>query len=104
MMFFFLVGSPVKADSFGIHFLGNTTDRVTGTAGVVPISGWTNIANANNVFTSGTIRSSDGTVAAMLTLSGSGRANGWNSGTTADGGDGSLMRGYCDAMANGPLA
>src|ERR1017187_4507134 len=37
-----------KAELFGIKFLGNTTDGVTGTSGVVPVSGWTNIANANN--------------------------------------------------------
>ena len=99
-LIFPLVGSTARAESFGIHFLGNTTDQVTGIAGVVPISGWTNI---NTSFTSGTIRSSDGAVTATLALTGSGRANGWNSGTAANGGDGSLMRGYCDAMANGPL-
>jgi hypothetical protein len=97
-----LVGETAKAEFFGIHFLGNTTDGVTGTAGVVPVLGCNNITNVNHVFTSGTIRSSDGTVSATLTLSGSNRANGWNSGTAADGRNGSLMRGYYDAMANGP--
>jgi lysophospholipase L1-like esterase len=87
--------------AFGIKFLGNTTDNVTGRAGVIPISGWNNIANAT--YTSGTIRSSDGTTTATLALSGSGRANGWKSGTAANGGDGSLMDGYCDAMANSPM-
>jgi lysophospholipase L1-like esterase len=36
-------------------------------------------------------------------MSGGGHANGWNSGTAADGGDGSLMRGYCDAMGSAPV-
>ncbi len=100
---FIVAGGVANAESFGIKFLGNTTDGVTGTAGVVPISGWNNITNANNVFTSGTILSSDGNVSATLTLSGSGRANGWSSGTAANGGDGSLMRGYCDAKGNSPV-
>jgi len=100
-LFFTLAGGAANAESFGIKFLGNTTDMVTNSAGVVPISGWTNIANTT--FTSGTIRSSDGAVLALLTMSGSGRANGWNSGTGADGGDGSLMRGYCDAKGNSPV-
>jgi lysophospholipase L1-like esterase len=91
-----------KAESFGVHFLGNTTDAVTGTAGVVPISGWNNINNTNG-FTSGTIWSSDGTISARVTLFGSGRANGWQNSTTADGGNGSLMQGYCDARANSPV-
>ncbi|HEV2695228.1 MAG TPA: discoidin domain-containing protein [Verrucomicrobiae bacterium] len=102
-LIFYLAGGTANAESFGIKFLGNTTDGVTGAAGMVPISGWTNIANANNAFTSGIIHSSDGTASATLSLSGSGRANAWNSGTTADGGNGSLMRGYCDAMVNGPV-
>jgi len=55
---FVLVGSTAKSESFGIKFLGNTTDSVTNAAGMVPISGWNNIANTN--FTSGTIHSSDG--------------------------------------------
>ena len=97
----FLSGTLVRAESFGIKFLGNTTDSVTNPAGVVPISGWNNIANTN--FTSGTIHSSDGTVSATLTMSGGGHANGWNSGTAADGGDGSLMCGYCDAMGSAPV-
>ena len=92
-----------NGESFGIKFLGNTTDSVTGIAGVVPVSGWNNITNANSVFIAGTIRSSDGAVSATLSLSGSGRANGWNSGTAADGANGSLMRGYCDAMGTAPV-
>ncbi len=100
---FILASGTANAESFGIKFLGNTTDGVTGTAGAVPISGWNNITNANNVFTTGQILSSDGDVSATLALSGSGRANGWNSGTAANGGDGSLMRGYCDARGNSPV-
>lgn len=90
-----------KAESFGVNFLGNTTaDLVTGTAGVVPISGWNNINNGT--FTSGTVTSSDSLFSATLTLSGAGKGNGWNNGTTADGGNGSLMRGYNDAGINNP--
>jgi lysophospholipase L1-like esterase len=93
------VGTP---NAFGIKFLGNTTSLVTNLAGVVPIIGWNNITNTT--FTSGTIYSSDGAASATLALTGGGRGNGWNSGTGADGRDGSLMRGYCDAMANGPVS
>jgi lysophospholipase L1-like esterase len=82
--------------------MGNGINAVTNTAGVVPISGWNNINNTN-AFTTGKIWSSDGTVSATLALTGSGHANGWNSGTTADGGNGSLMQGYCDAQANSPV-
>jgi lysophospholipase L1-like esterase len=97
-----LAGNTASAESFGIKFLGNTASNVTGTSGVVPIGGWNNINNTN-AFTSGTIHSSDGMVSATLTLTGSGRGNGWNSGTAADGTNGSLMCGYCDAMANSPV-
>lgn len=90
------------AESFGVKFLGNTTDRVTGTAGVVPISGWNNIANAAP-YTSGTITSSDGAASATLTLTGAGAANGWHSGATGDGGDLSLLNGYCDVTPNKPM-
>jgi hypothetical protein len=85
------------AESFGINYLGNMTAGVTGTAGVVPISGWTNIDNATYV--NGTIRSSDGSTVATLTLSGA-ASRGWNSGTANDGGNGSLMNGYMDLGAN----
>ena len=90
--------SAVKA--FGIKFLGNTTDPVTTTAGVYPISGWNNIANGS--YTAGTIYSSDGSVAATLTLSGSGADNTWNSGAFSDGGNSSLMDGYQDAQTGAP--
>jgi len=56
---------PVSTvQAYGIKFLGNTTDPVTGTAGAFPISGWNNIANAS--YTSGTVNSSDGSGAATL--------------------------------------
>ena len=90
--------NPVQA--FGIKFLGSTTDPVTTTAGVFPISGWNNIANGS--YTAGTIYSSDGSVAATLTLSGSGSDNTWNSGAFSDGGNSSLMDGYQDAGQNNP--
>ncbi len=90
--------SPVKA--FGIKFLGNTTDAVTATAGAYPISGWNNIANAT--FTTGTIYSSDGSVSATLTRSGSGADNTWSSGIYPDGGNFSLLYGYQDAGQNTP--
>jgi hypothetical protein len=87
----------VQAEFFGINFLGDTTDKVTGTAGVAPISAWTNIANAT--FTSGIIRSSDNSVSASLTLSGA-AARTWHTGTLNDGANGSLMDGYMDLGAN----
>ncbi len=86
--------TTADAESFGIKFLGNTTDNVTGTAGVAPISGWNNIANTTT--SSGTILSSDGLVSANWSLSGPGSANGWHSGTASDGGNSSLMDGYMD--------
>jgi len=90
--------SPVKA--FGIKFLGNTTDYVSGTAGAYPISGWNNIANGN--YTAGTIYSSDGSASATLTLSDSGANNIWQSGIYPDGGNFSLLYGYQDAGINAP--
>lgn len=88
------VGSQANAQDFGVHFLGSTSDNVTGAAGVVPISGWNNIANST--FTSGTILANDGTTTAAMILSGSGVVNGWNSGLTGDGANLSLMHGYMD--------
>lgn len=91
----------VRAESFGIKFLGSSTnDLVSGSAGVVPISGWTNIDVST--FTNGTIWSSDGTVSAALTRSGPGMAYKWHSGSTGDGGNGSLLDGYNDCMVNQP--
>ena len=93
--------NQVLAESYGVNFLGNAGTPVTGSAGVVPIGNWNNIANAT--FTSGTILSSDGLSSATLSLSGSGSANAcWHSGTSADGGNGSLMNGYVDAGPNAP--
>jgi len=86
--------ASTEAESFGIKFLGNTTDLVTGTAGVAPISGWNNITNTT--VSSGTILSSDGLVSASWSLSGPGSANGWHSGTVSDGGNSSLLDGYMD--------
>lgn len=83
-----------EAESFGIKFLGNTTDLVTGTAGVAPISGWNNITNTS--VSSGIILSSDGSVSANWSLSGGGSANGWHSGTASDGANSSLLNGYMD--------
>lgn len=86
---------PLKAQNYGIHFLGNTTDNVTSRAGVVPIPGWNNIAGS---FTAGSISASDGTNAATLTMSGAWPGDGgWNSGITGDGANLSLMHGFWDA-------
>jgi hypothetical protein len=88
-------GSQANAQSFGIKFLGQTTDPVTGSAGVVPISGWNNIANAT--YNSGTVLSSDGSSSATLTLAGPGAHNTWrSSGGVLTGGNDSLMNGYMD--------
>jgi hypothetical protein len=98
MIFGVAGGSPASAQSsFGVHFLGSTSDPVTGSAGVIPISGWNNIAN--ETFTPGgsaTIFSSDGLTSATLAIAGSGVNNGWNSGITGDGANLSLMHGYMD--------
>ncbi len=85
------------ADSFGINFLGNTSGKVTGSAGVVPMANWNNITNST--FTSGIIQSGDGLTPATLTLSGA-ASRSWNSGTVNDGGNGSLLNGYMDLGAN----
>ena len=87
-----------QAQSFGIKLLGNSAATVSSSAGVVWLSGWTNIATAT--FASGTIRSSDGSVSAVLTRSGPGRTNLWHSGSAADGGNGSLLDGYNDGQKN----
>ncbi|HEV2692542.1 MAG TPA: hypothetical protein VG347_06560 [Verrucomicrobiae bacterium] len=90
--------NQVNAQSFGVKFLGNTSDNVTGTAGVVAISGWNNIGNG---FSSGSILANDGLTAANLTMSGAFPGDGgWHSGATSDGGNGSLMNGYLDLGAN----
>jgi predicted alpha-1,6-mannanase (GH76 family) len=95
-----VVFTPVSTpQSFGIKFLGDTTDYVTGSAGVVPILGWTNITDGT--FTSGTILSSDGSASATLTRSGPGKTDTWDSGAYPDGGNGSLIDGYNDARVNG---
>lgn len=93
-----LTALSVRAESFGINFMGNASATVSGSAGVVPITNWNNINNTT--FNSGAIHSSDGSVSATLTLSGSGKTAGWNNGSTADGANGSLMRGYNDAGSN----
>ncbi len=106
----------VHADSWGIKFLGRTTstnytagpDLVTGTAGAAPIPGWNNITNYQDStgygFTTGTIKSSDGSATATLTISGTtkgqGNSGGWQSGAPSDGGNGSLANGYLDLGAN----
>jgi hypothetical protein len=101
--FAFVDGESARAEMFGVHYLGNaTSDTVTGTAGVVPISGWNNVDQST--FGSGTILSSDGLFSATLALSGSGAGFGWNSGMTGDGGNGSLLNGYNDAGINNPSA
>jgi hypothetical protein len=93
--------SLVHAGSFGIHFLGSkTTDIVANSAGVVPISGWNNITNTT--VSSGTISSSDNSLSASWTLTGPAAANGWNSGNASDGGNSSLLDGYCDVGNGGP--
>ena len=88
----------VRAESLGINFQGNVAASVTNSAGVLPLTNWNNIANTT--FTSGTIHSGDGQGLFTLTMSGSGRANGWNNGSTADGANGSLLEGYVDAGSN----
>jgi len=87
-----------SAQSFGIHFLGNTTDDVTNAAGVVAITNWNNIAST---YTTGTILGSDGVTTATFTTSGGIPGDGgWQSGVNSDGGNGSLMNGYLDLGSN----
>jgi len=83
--------------------LGSVTNTpvsisIKGRAGVVPVSGWNNIANATyTVGTSTNITSSDGLTSATLTLSDAGVNNAWSSGLTGDGANLSLLDGYIDA-------
>jgi hypothetical protein len=94
------ISNIAQAESFGIKFLGSaTSDTVTGTAGVVPIPGWNNIANGT--YTSGTILSSDGSLSVTLSLGGN-SANTWHSGSAADGANSSLLDGYMDIGNSGP--
>jgi hypothetical protein len=93
-----LADGIANAESFEIKFLGNSSTTVNGSAGVVYVSGWTNIATAT--FTSGIIWSSDGSASATLTRSGPGKANLWHSGSAGDGGNGSLLDGYNDCSPN----
>jgi hypothetical protein len=89
------LAGPLCAQNYGVHFLGNTTDNVTGTAGVVPIPGWNNVGSA---FTAGSIASSDGATSATLTMSGAWPGDGgWNSGLAGNGSDLSLLHGFMDA-------
>ena len=91
-----------KAERVGINFLGNATAQtVVNPAGVLALTNWNNITNTT--YTSGTIYAEDNSGALTLTMNGPGRHNGWNNGTTADGADASLMRGYCDAGINGAV-
>lgn len=87
--------NQANAQNYGIKFLGSTTDPVTGSAGVVSISGWNNIANGT--YNSGTVLSSDGLSSATLTLAGTAAHNTWRStGGVMTGGNDSLMNGYMD--------
>ncbi len=92
--------SQLKAQNYGINFLGNTSDNVTSVAGVVPIPGWNNIPMS---FSSGSIASSDNSVNATLTMSGAGWPGdgGWHSGLTSDGANNSLLDGYVDSGSGG---
>lgn len=90
-----------RAETYGVHFLGNTMDTVTLTAGVVPIGGWNNITQAANTFV---VNSSDLSTFASLTLSGPGAANGYSTGPAGTGGNNSLMHGYLDSGGNGGQA
>ena len=98
MLFIFITAvNQGRAESYGINFLGNTTAKVIGNAGVLPMANWNNITNAT--FTAGTILSSDGLTSATLMISGA-AARAWNSGTVNDGGNGSLLNGYMDLGSN----
>lgn len=63
-----------KAQNYAVHFLGNSSDPISTTAGVAPLSGWNNISN--ETFTTGSITSCDGSQTAALTLSGPVRPEG----------------------------
>ena len=93
-----IIASSAVAQNYGINFVGNTTDPVTDTVGIVPIPGWTNISSS---FNSGTITSSDGSQLATLTMAGAWPGDGgWNSTIsqyiTVDGANLSLMDGFWD--------
>lgn len=88
----------LHSETFGIKFLGDSATTVSSSAGVMVVTGWTNIAVST--FTSGMIYSSDGSVSAMLSRSGPGAASTWHSGSAGDAGNGSLLDGYNDCQAN----
>jgi Concanavalin A-like lectin/glucanases superfamily len=90
--------ASATAQDFGIHFLGNTSDNVTGTAGVVPIGHWNNIAAGTG---SVTITGSDGSTTATLNRAGGQANNAWHSGLAGDGANQSLLDGYMDAGSYG---
>lgn len=107
------IGNVTLADATNYKYIasnaaGSVTSMVasvtirTGIAGVVPMSGWNNIKNTTFIPGNSTnIYSSDGSNVATLTLSGNQITNGYNSGITGDGGNGSLMDGYMDIKGQG---
>jgi hypothetical protein len=101
------VGENTSYEYVGANAFGSTTSSpaplyINGYAGVVPIIGWNNIANANYPLGSSTnIYASNGVTSASLTLSDTGANNAWSSGLTGNGANFSLMDGYIDAGANG---
>lgn len=90
-----LAGLTAQAQNYGVHFLGNTADPVTGPSGVVPISNYNNITQAAG--TPFAITDSTGLNPVTLTLTGPGAGNGYSNATVGNGGNFSLMHGYLDA-------
>jgi len=86
--------TEAQGQNFGIKFLGDTTDNVSSTAGVVPIGGWNNIDQSSPP---ATITASDGSTVANFTFAGGQTANKWNSGLAGDGANLSLLHGFLDA-------
>lgn len=93
-----LAGLTAQAQNYGIHFLGNTADPVTGVSGVVPMGGYNNITQAAASFP---ITDAAGLNAATLTLSGPGAGRGFSNATVGNGANFSLMHGYLDAGGTG---
>lgn len=96
------------AESYGLHFLGTTTDPVTGTAGVFPIGNWNNYGvNPTATPTVNAVNNSAGMLSTTtLTISGPGAQNGYRTTGNAalTGGNASLENGYFDAGGIGGQA
>ena len=87
----------IAANAFGSVTSSPAVLEISGRAGVIPMSGWNNIANTTYPIGSTTnIFASDGVTTSTLTITDNGSTNGFNTGIASDGANYSLMHGYMD--------